>query len=187
MHDRRVGGLDDGTAAWMWIAFVALASLGLSRAVACAVPLAAVAALAALTLPRRKAAALVFLVWAANQAIGFGLLHYPRNGSTLGWGGAIGTAALASLGTAWAVDRRVRTARIVSFAAMLPAAFAAYEVVLWAATGLLPSGPGAFAPLVVLRLLAINAATFGLLIGTRRLLGRGRAPVHPAVAMVERA
>jgi hypothetical protein len=37
----------------------------------------------------------VLFVWLANQAIGFGLLHYPWTASSFGWGVTIGVAALA--------------------------------------------------------------------------------------------
>jgi hypothetical protein len=51
-------------------------------------------------------------------------------------------------------------------------AYAAYEVTLLAATLVLPSGPGAFAPVVVVRLLAINAAALLLLLFAGLAVGR---------------
>ena len=42
--------------AWLWVALVAVFSLGLSRAFACAMPFAAVAVAGALTLPSSRAA-----------------------------------------------------------------------------------------------------------------------------------
>ncbi len=165
-----------GPAVWLWIGFVVLASLGLSRVFACAMPFAALATLAALILRTRDACALVILAWLANQAVGFGLLHYPWTASTVAWGLAIGIAALAGLVAASAVaSRRVLSSWIVAPAALLPA-FGAYELVLFAATWLLPSGPGAFVAVVVLRILVINAVALALLLLASRLAGRAALP-----------
>lgn len=149
--------------------FVILATAGLSRVFACATPFAAVAATAACTLPRRHAAVLVALVWMTNQAIGFGMMGYPHTAATVGWGVAIGLAALAALGAAQAVRYRVEAGTMAAAAMTLPFAFAAYEAVLAAAASALPSGPGAFAVAVMVRILAINAVALGLLVATHRL------------------
>ena len=90
-----------GAAPWAWMGLVVLATVLLSRALACAMPFAAVAALGALCAGRRDGVLLVLLAWAANQAVGFGLLHYPVDATTLAWGGAIGLATLAG----WACAR----------------------------------------------------------------------------------
>ena len=73
--------LGSETAAWLWIALIGGGSIALSRAFACATPFAALATLAALTMGGRDAVLLVGFVWAANQAVGFGLLHYQAVGS----------------------------------------------------------------------------------------------------------
>ena len=72
----------------LWIALLVVASVVFSLGFACAVPLAAFAAIAALTLSRRDAFALVGAVWLANQIAGFTLLHYPMDPSTFAWGAA---------------------------------------------------------------------------------------------------
>ena len=155
-------------ALWVWMAFVVLASLGLSRAFACATPFVAVAVLAAWTLPSRHAVAQMLLVWAGNQAIGFGLLHYPHTAAAAGWGVAIGVAALASLGAA-TMTRWSTTGRLRRMALAFLVAIVVYEAVLLAAAGVLPSGSGAFALLVVLRIAGINAVALGLLLAAREL------------------
>jgi hypothetical protein len=53
----------------------------------------AFAAVSAATLPRRPALIAMAAVWAINQAIGFELLGYPRDQTTVMWGIAIGAAA----------------------------------------------------------------------------------------------
>jgi hypothetical protein len=170
-----------GPAVWLWIGLVAIASIALSRAFACATPFAALATLAAFTLRRRDAVALVLSVWLANQVVGFGLMHYPMRPSTFAWGAAIGAAALTALPTAAGVFRLRLPAAIGAPLALL-AAYGAYEFVLFATSLLLSPGPGAFAPAVVARLFAINAVAFGALLCAERLLGgavRGRSAALP--------
>src|SRR6185312_7148286 len=65
-----------------------------SFALACATPFAAFAAIAAATLPWRPACLVVVGAWLINQAIGFGVHHYPVDASTIAWGFVIGAAAL---------------------------------------------------------------------------------------------
>ena len=165
-----------GSATWPWIAFVAITSLALSRAFACAMPFAALATLAALTLRDRDAIGLVLMVWLGNQLIGFGLMHYPWTGSTLGWGLAIGVAALAAWAAARVVARLVPAPSPVVTATGVVGAYAAYELVLFAATAVLRSGPDAFAAAVVLRIFAINLVAFALLVAAQRLAGAAGLP-----------
>ena len=60
-----------------WAGFLVAASAVGSLVFACATPFAAVAAVAAITLPLRPALAASVGVWLANQAVGYGLLAYP--------------------------------------------------------------------------------------------------------------
>jgi hypothetical protein len=163
----------------LWIVLIGAASVALSRAFACATPFAALAMLAAFTLRGREASGLVLFVWLANQAIGFGLLHYPWTLSTVGWGVAIGVAALAGLIAASGVFRRGRLVTWVAVPLALVAAFSAYEAVLFAATWILPSASGVFASPVVLRIFAINAAAAFLLLGAHRLASLAGWPFDP--------
>jgi hypothetical protein len=66
-----------------------------SFAFACATPFAAFAVVAAAALPLSCALPVVAAAWLVNQAIGFGVLHYPVDATTMLWGLAIGAAALA--------------------------------------------------------------------------------------------
>jgi hypothetical protein len=74
----------------LWIAVLVVASVVFSLGFACAVPIAAFAAIAALTLSRRDAFSLVGAVWLANQIAGFAVHHYPVTASTLAWGAGLG-------------------------------------------------------------------------------------------------
>jgi hypothetical protein len=130
----------------------ALASLAL----ACATPFAAFAVVAAAMLPLRPALLVVTGTWLVNQAIGFGVLHYPTDGNTILWGLAIGLAALVATLMA-AAALHVLPAHRASPALALLCAFAAYQVSLLAATPFL-GGASSFAAAIVSRLGLLNAA-----------------------------
>ena len=83
-----------------WSAFLIVGSAVGSLALACATPFAALAAVAAVTLPLRAALVTSMGVWLANQAIGFGLLAYPMTASSLVWGPVLGASALAATAAA---------------------------------------------------------------------------------------
>jgi len=127
-----------------------------SFALACATPFAAFAVIAASILPLRPALLVVAGAWLVNQAIGFGALHYPVDTSTIAWGFVIGAAALAATVAAVLVLRalpQIRTPLVLAVA--LPCAYAAYELVLFAATPFL-GGDGAFTLAIVARLGLLN-------------------------------
>lgn len=106
-----------------------------SFAFACATPFAAFAVIAAATLPLQSALLVTAAAWLVNQGIGFGFLHYPFEVSTIIWGFVIGAAALAATALSVAVLRVTeRTGTVVALAAALIGAYAAYELVLFAAT-----------------------------------------------------
>lgn len=162
-----------------WIVIIAGSSLVLSRAFACVMPFAAIAAVAGSQLGRREAVAAVLLAWVGNQAVGFLLLGYPHTWSTFAWGGAIGLAALLSAAVAAAASASTMRPVARGLIALL-AAFAAYEGVLFAATSILPSSGDAFAPWIVARIFGINAIAFvGLFVLHRIAVGFGFLPTAP--------
>ncbi|MGX1323009.1 hypothetical protein AB7M17_006462 [Bradyrhizobium sp. USDA 377] len=123
-----------------------------SFALACATPFAAFAVVAAAMLPMRPALLVVSSAWLVNQGIGFGLLHYPVDGSTLAWGFVIGAAALVATAVSSAVLRALPQGRVpLMLAITLVAAYAAYELALFSATPLL-GGEGAFTTAIVTRI-----------------------------------
>ncbi len=83
---------------WTWPALLAVAAIGGSWALACVMPFAAFAAILAESENRATALVTVGLIWFANQVVGVALLGYPLDLHSVGWGVAIGIAAL--LGTA---------------------------------------------------------------------------------------
>jgi hypothetical protein len=148
----------------LWMALIAGLSVAGSFAFACAAPLAAVAALAAITMGRAEGAALVVAAWLANQIVGFGFLHYPLAAHTFAWGGAIGVGALTGF-LAARLTQAVRLPSLVSVTLALPLAFVAYEAALYAAGLVLGSTHSTFTAEIIERIFVINAVAFvGLLV-----------------------
>lgn len=129
-----------------------------SFAFACATPFSAFAVVAAAMLPLRPALLVVTGAWLVNQSIGFGVLHYPIDGSTIAWGFVIGAAALLATIAASSILRMLPQGRTpLMLALALVAAYAVYEVALLAATPLL-GGEGAFTAAIVTRIGLTSAA-----------------------------
>ncbi|MCI0468252.1 MAG: hypothetical protein L0Y57_14840 [Beijerinckiaceae bacterium] len=154
----------------LWMGLLVLLSVLFSLGFSCAVPLAAFAAIGALTLSRRDAFVLIGAVWLANQIIGFAFLHYPLEPVTFAWGGALGAVAVLATFAAQSVNgRRPQQTRIVAASAAFLAAFAAYEGALFALSAAAGSGLSSFAPAIAGRIFLINAAAFAALIVAYRL------------------
>ncbi len=142
------------------LSIVALAVLSLlfTLGFACAVPLAAFAAISAMSFDRRTALLATGAVWLANQAVGFGFMHYPIDGETLAWGGALGAIALLSCEAAGLANRRIPG--VAGAGAAFLAAFVAYEgslLLIDAGLGLLEHVDF----LGTVRIFLINACAFG--------------------------
>jgi hypothetical protein len=148
-----------------------------SFAFACATPFAAFAVIAAATLPWRPALLVVAAAWLVNQAIGFCALGYPHDIDTVAWGFVIGAAALTATIAAVLVLRRAASMTPpIAFGLALACAYAAYELVLFAATPAL-GGAGDFTLAIVGRLAVLNVLWFvGLFVACEvaRLLGARR-------------
>lgn len=160
----------------LWIALLVAASVAFTLGFACATPLAAFAALAALTMTRRDALLLIGLVWLTNQSVGFGVLHYPWTADCLAWGVGLGIVALlATLGAEWTAERFNPLGRLASAMAFL-AAFAIYEGLLFLTSIIVQSGVEDYTAAIVGRIFAINAVAFiGLLAANRIGVSTGLA------------
>ena len=143
------------------------ASVAFSLGFACAAPLAAFAALAAIRMNRTGAMTLVIAVWLVNQAIGFVFLSYPLDADCIGWGAGIGLASLLSLEAA-TLAKRGRAGLVLA----PTAAIAAYEGALFAMTLVSGSSMDAYEPASIARVIAINAIAFAALM-IASLLARG--------------
>jgi hypothetical protein len=127
-----------------------------SFAFVCATPFAAFAVVAAAMLPLQLALLMTAAAWLVNQGIGFGFLHYPVDATTVIWGFVIGAAALAvTAASALTLRAMRRSGALVAFGAALIAAYAAYELALFAATPFL-GGAGDFTVAIVGRLGGLN-------------------------------
>ncbi|SCB54268.1 hypothetical protein GA0061098_10251 [Bradyrhizobium shewense] len=123
-----------------------------SFAFACATPFAAFAVIAAAMVPQRPALLVVTGAWLVNQTIGFGVLHYPVDASTIAWGFVIGAAALLATAASSVVLGLLPQGRTpLALAITLIAAYGIYELALLAATPLL-GGEGAFTAAIVTRI-----------------------------------
>jgi hypothetical protein len=158
-----------------WGGILTAVTVASTLAVACGTPFAALAALAALFLPRRDAFVLIGVNWLANQAIGFGLLHYPLNWDCYRGGINLCIAAVAATAASMLAQQALRKggtamAIIGSFAV----AFITYEALLFAITPW--RGGGDFAWPVVRYILYVNAIAFvGLLLLQAAAMAAGLA------------
>lgn len=154
----------------LWLAMLTAASLIFSYGLACVAPIAAFAAIGALTLPRREAIILVVAVWLANQLAGFVLLDYPTSANSIAWGVVIGVAALAGLVAAEIVASRMadQTPIAVWISAFL-AAFVAAQIAMFIPGVVALGGLASFAPAVVLEVFMLNAMAFAGLAGFHRI------------------
>lgn len=159
----------------LWFATLLVAGTGTSLGFACAVPLAALAALGTLTLGRATTLALVVAVVAANQAVGFALLHYPHDPVTIAWSGAFLLVGVAAVFAADFVEARgAALPQAALHALAFGAAFVAYEGGFFLLSLATHSALHPYLPAIVLRLLAINAVIFvALLVAGRLAVGAG--------------
>lgn len=127
---------------------------------ACMMPFAAIATIAALAMPARREAASVALCWLGNQVLGFGLLGFPWDGPTFAAGLSLLASSLIAFAAARAVARRGGNSALAFLAG-----FAAFEASLFAYA--LPFGdPALFAPNIVGQIALNDALWFtGLWLG----------------------
>jgi hypothetical protein len=165
-----------GGAEWrlmLWLAVLVGAGCAFSLGFACAVPLAAFGAIAALTLDRGHAVALALAVWAANQAIGFTVLHYPTDASSLEWGGILGVIAVLSAVVPLELVRMMRRRGMTGLAvpASFLCAFAVYEGGLFLVSAAVMGGTENYTAAIIGRILAVNLVAFAGL-GVLNVMGR---------------
>jgi hypothetical protein len=132
------------------------ASVAFSFALACAMPFAALCAVAACTLPRRDAFYVAGAAWMTNQVIGFSFLHYPWTADCLARGVAIGLSALlCTLVADWVRRRLIRWHPLVNCVVAYGAAFACFEAAL-ATSAVMLGGLEDFTPHIVATIFGIN-------------------------------
>ena len=145
----------------VWLATLTAASVAFSLGFACAVPLAAFAALGALTLDRRTALSFIAIVVLTNQVVGFTVLHYPRDPETIAWGAIfLFVGLLSTVSALWVKERCARANAAVVMAATFVVAFIVYEGSFFLASFASGSGLYAYAPKVMLRIFEVNVFAF---------------------------
>ena len=185
---RLVTTIDAAWFRYVWLGLLVAGTAVLTGVFTCITPFAAIAAVGATTLSRRHAVILTLAVWGTNQAVGLGVLSYPWTASTLGWGVAIGAAALVGALAAHATVQRLGSLSVAGrTVAAFGAAFATYQLGLYAIAVAMLDGARAFTPSIVGQVLLVNAvAVVGLaalyqLLAAVVLLGRRRrAHASPA-------
>ena len=159
----------------IWITLIVACGTCLSPMFACVTPFAALSALAALKLDRRDAAAVVGVVWLANQAMGYGFLGYPWTWDSAAWGLAIGACS----GLAVLAARALSASRPAPLAVSLPfvAAFTAFEFGLYLAGYLLPGSDGTFSASIVWHIFLVNIIVLCVLLALSELAMMARTLV----------
>lgn len=174
----------------LWIALLVAASVAFTLGFACATPLAAFAAIAALSMPRKDALLLIGLVWFANQAVGFSVLHYPFTLDCFAWGIGLGIVALLATLGAERIAAQFSPLRHLASAMAFLAALAVYEGLLFFISIIVQSGVEDYTIAIVGRIFAINIVTFiGLLALNKIGLSTGLAlgPRRQFIAMGRRS
>ena len=149
---------------FIWLILLLLSSLVFTLGFACAAPLAAFGAIAAVAFSRRDALILCGAVWLVNQVVGYTILRYPWSVTSVSWGLIFGGATIiASLSSRW-IYRHSKTPYLFRLIAAFIAAFAVFEVSLYAVALFVLGEVQDFTADIVIRILAINAGAFvGLL------------------------
>ena len=156
-------------------AVLAATTLSGTVVLACMMPFAAIAAIAAMAMPLRRGLAAVALCWVGNQVLGFGLMGFPWDAPTF----AGGLSLLAASLIAFAAVRGLayRGGPLLAFLA----AFAAFEVSLFA-YALAFGDLAMFTPQIIAQIVSNDAVWFaGLWLGWQVLAS------IPALANGQRA
>jgi hypothetical protein len=146
-------------ASLIWALILALAAIGVTFALSCVTPFAALAVALAGTIGLRASLRIVIVVWFANQVIGFGFFHFPLTANAFLWGVAIGGAAVGTTivasvvmkyGSFWVTPLRLGVALLLSFGF--------YEMTLLGAAVFL-GGFETFRPAIIAQLALVNVVS----------------------------
>jgi len=181
METTMTGSVSTAHASTLWIVLLTVASTATTLVFACATPFPALAALAALHMRQRDGLILMLLSWLVSQAVGFGLLGYPREPQTFLYAVDLLTAALGSALAAYAVLRRMERASFaVRLIAAYVAAFVAFKLVALVWALFLGGVEAAYSLEVLTRQFARNGAILLGMLALYHLLVRIGLPGAPA-------
>jgi hypothetical protein len=159
-----------------WSAFLIIGSAVGTLAFACATPFAAVAAIAALTLPARAALITSLGVWLGNQAVGFLLLRYPLTADSLAWGPVLGASAILATAAAIRLSGGFERTDLRRWLVAFAAALVTQQVVVLAAS--LVDGTASLQ--IAAAVSGLNVVWFAVLAVIHRLLAGAVARPEPA-------
>lgn len=166
----------------LWMAVLVASAILFSFALACGMPFAALGALAAMAFPLRSAIALAVVGWLANQVIGFSILNYPTDPTTLAWGLALCVSAVGAVFAAKALLHRCTQSHpAILLGGAFMAAWAAQQSVIFAESLSLGGTATAFDPSVVWFILWTNALAFIVLL-LAQVLGVRAGFAHPPLS-----
>ncbi|MDK2760087.1 MAG: hypothetical protein KYX64_01860 [Sphingopyxis sp.] len=167
----------------LWVGLLTGASSVTTLALGCATPFPSLAALAAVHMRRRDGLALMVLAWTVSQLVGFLLLGYPRDGSTLAWGVGLGTAAVGSALASYAALRALAYRSVAARLSLAYAAgFTAFKGIILGWALVLGGLHTAMAPDLLVEQFVRNAAILIGLYGLYRLLIAVGVPAPPQAA-----
>ncbi len=156
----------------LWSTVLGLVAVLGSYGLACIFPFAAIAAIAAMTMPSRQAVAVTGAVLAVNQIIGFMALGYPHDGQALAWGLVIGVAAFAALAAATRIYGHETRLMSLRSAAALAASILAYQAIMFLGAVAL-DGFESSTPDIVATVARHDVMWFAGLVVLRAVLGLG--------------
>lgn len=164
----------------LWVALLTGASSVTTLALGCATPFPALAALAAVHMRRRDGLALMLLAWAVSQLVGFALLAYPHDATTIAWGAGLGTAAVGSALAGYAALGALRYRSVAAQLGLAYAAgFTAFKAIVLGWALVLGGLHTAMAPDLLAEQFVRNAAILGGLYLLYRLLIAAGVPAPP--------
>lgn len=167
----------------LWVALLTAASTATTLALGCATPFPSLAALAAVHMRRRDGLALMLLAWAASQLVGFVLLGYPSDGSTLGWTAGLGTAALGSALASYAALGALQYRSVAARLSLVYAAgFTAFKAIILGWALILGGLHSVMAPDLLAEQFVRNAAILIGLYALYRALVAAGVPAPPQAA-----
>lgn len=171
----------------LWLGLLIGVSAALTTAFAGITPFVAIGVIATMTVSRRSALGLTVAAWFANQAVGFGLLHYPWTKNSVAWGVTLSSAAVvATLTAQWVVARLSAAPSTMQAFAAFVSAFAVYELGLYTLAMAALGGTQGFAPSIVSQVLTVNIVTLLGLYGLNQLAAVGRLVGWRALAYLRR-
>ena len=146
-------------ASFIWTLVLTLAVVGVTVALSCVTPFAALAVALAGTVGLGASLRVMIAVWLANQIIGFGLFHFPRTPDTVLMGIAIGVAAVVGMIAGWAIWNTMRSRNLLlRIGVALLVSFGTYELALVVPVALL-GDLETFRPAIVAELGLVNAVS----------------------------